>query len=71
MLAGTAPGYHPITEDAKQSIHSMCDLDYWAWSRVEIKINGWPETRWGCERQLVAILWETKRVSSISRATNK
>jgi hypothetical protein len=41
MLAGTALGYHPIPEDAKQSIHSMCDLDYWAWSRVEIKINGW------------------------------
>jgi hypothetical protein len=26
--------------DAKESIHSMCDADYWALGRVEIKING-------------------------------
>jgi hypothetical protein len=30
---------HPIAEDAKESIHSMCDPDFWPWRWVEIKIN--------------------------------
>jgi len=28
------------TEDAKESIHSMRDMDSYAWGSVEIKING-------------------------------
>jgi hypothetical protein len=49
------PADHKKSEDAKESIHSMCDADFWAWRLVEIKINARTKVH-SAERQLVATL---------------
>src|ERR1035437_5099822 len=41
ILFGAARDDHQISEDAMESIHSMCDPDFGACRLVEVKINSW------------------------------